>query len=285
MAHDPNSQPSRDRLSASTDPDRALKGLLGVVALGVAINLLSSAIETQPWVWIPPMLFVLAVVTVIPRTGLLRREPHIGTRWTRGLALASLLVYLGIAIWGAATAWPLLVMIFSSACLWATCVLVTWPALRSQQDLDVVALGVAALLVGVAGILVGVAALRDGNTLLGGAVLLTGIAMLLYGVAALRDSDTLLGGAVLLGVVAMLLVGVGALRGGETLLGGAVLAVVAMLLAGVAILRAGETLFGIAMLVGGLAWLLGGVAALRSPNRSGRPAALTRRLKDWLTQR
>ena len=93
------------------DPDRAVKWLLTVVFVGVAINLLSSAIQTQRWAWLPPVLFTLAAVTVVPRTGLLRREPHVGTRWTRLLAGALLLAYLSVAIWGATSAWPLPVML------------------------------------------------------------------------------------------------------------------------------------------------------------------------------
>ncbi len=210
MAHD--ASPPDGSLASSTDPDRALKWLLSVVLVGVAVNLLSSVIETQGWALVPPIVFSLAAVTVVPRTGLLRREPHIGTRWTRGLALASLLVYLGAAVWGTATAWPLPVMLFSTAFLWATCVLVTWPSLRSHRDLDGVAIGVAELLVGVAVLLVGVAVLRDGQTLFGVAMLLVGVAGLLLGVAVLRDGQTLLGVAMLLFGVAVLLFGVAMLR-------------------------------------------------------------------------
>ncbi len=147
------------------DPDRALKWLLSVVAVGVGTNLLSSVIEKQRWAWLPPTLFALAVATVLPRTGLLRREPHVGTRWTRGLAVTSLFVYLGVAIWGTATAWPLTVTLTSASFLWATCVLVTWPALRSKRPLSYVAVGVAFLLLGVAVLLLGVAFLGGGDRL------------------------------------------------------------------------------------------------------------------------
>ena len=81
------------------------------------------------------------------------------------MALASLLVYLGTAVWGTATPWPLPVMLLSTGFLWATCVLVTWSSLRSHQNLDDVAAGVAMLLLGVV-------ALRARQTLLGVAMLL-----------------------------------------------------------------------------------------------------------------
>jgi len=207
MAHGLNRPPPSGSPPPDIDPDRALKWLLSAVGVGVGANLLSSVVERQPWAWMPPALFALAAVIVIPRTGLLRREPHAGTRWTRGLAVTSLLVYLGVAIWGTATAWPWTVTLTSASFLWATCVLVTWPALRSQRDLSDVALGVAGLLVGVAFLLGGVAFLRDGDTLGGVAFLLGGAAILLVGVAFLRHGDTLLGVAGLLLGVAYLLFG------------------------------------------------------------------------------
>ena len=242
MALEDDSPPDRSPCREG-DPDRAVKWLLSFVFAGVAINLLSSAIETQLWAWLPPALFTLAAVTVVPRTGLLRREPHVGTRWTRLLAGALLLAYLGVAIWGAASAWPLTVMILSTAFLWATCVLVAWPALRTQHDVGRVAVGVAALLFGVAVLLTGVAVLLDGRTLGGVPGLLAGVALLLFGVACLLDGDTLFGVATLLLGVATLPLGVAVLLNGDTLGGVAMLLlVVAMLLFGVAWLLKGRTL-------------------------------------------
>jgi hypothetical protein len=54
-----------------------VKWFLSVMGVGVGINLLSSAIEKEGWTWLPPAVFTLAAVTVVPRTGLLRREPHV----------------------------------------------------------------------------------------------------------------------------------------------------------------------------------------------------------------
>jgi len=309
MARDPRA-PSDGQVPSRPDPDRALKWLLSFVLGGVAVNLLSSAIETQGWALVPPIVFAVAAMTVAPRTGLLRREPHVGSRWTRLLALACLLIYLGAAAWGTATAWPLPVMLLSTSFLWATCVLVTWPSLRSQQPLSVVAVGVAGLLFGVAGLLFGVAVLRDGGDalvgvaglLFGVAGLLFGVAGLLVGVAGLRDEQTLLGvvGIGLLFGIAVLLVGVATLTlfGVARLLGGIalllilvgmlcdvrdrdpsvflvpimVLGGVAMLLFGVAKLRDGDTLVGVAGLLYGVACLqLFGVGWLRSEYESKRP--------------
>jgi len=235
-------------------------------------------IETRGWALVPPIVFSLAAVTVVPRTGLLRREPHVGARWARGLALASLLVYLGAAVWGTATAWPLPVMLLSTAFLWATCVLLTWSSLRSHRDLEDVAMGVAGLLLGFAILLVGVVVLRDGQTLLGVAMLLLGVAVLLNGVAGLRHGRTLSGVAGLLLGVAVLLVGVAVLRDGQTLLGVAgLLGGVGVLLVGVAVLRDGQTLVGVAL-------LLFGVAGLRDQHRAEGPT-VSARLLAWLKQR
>jgi len=106
-----------DSASGSRDPDRALKWLLGVIGVGVLVNALSTTIDSAGWAVLPPALFTLAAVTVVPRTGLLRREPHAGTRWARGLATAALLAYLAVAIWGTTIGWPLPVLILSTACL------------------------------------------------------------------------------------------------------------------------------------------------------------------------
>jgi hypothetical protein len=254
----PDSSPSRPR-----DPDRAVKWLLSFVFGGVAIGLLSSVIETQPWAYLPPALFTLAAITVVPRTGLLRREPHVGTRWTRLLARALLLAYLAVAIWGTTAAWPPTVMLLSTAFLWATCVLVTWPTLRTQQDVSDVALGVAVLLFAVAMLLLGVAVLLDGHTLAGVAMLLIGVAGLLAGVAFLLPGDTLFGVALLLAGVAGLLLGVAGLLRGDTLFGvSGLLFGITVLLLGVAVLLGGDTLLGVAGLLLGVAGLLLGVAGL-----------------------
>jgi len=284
MAHD-HTPPPDSPLASSSDPDRALKWLCSVVLVGVAVNLLSSAIETQGGALVPPIVFSLAAVTVMPRTGLLRREPHVGTRWTRILALASLLAYLGAAVWGTATAWPLPVMLLSTGFLWATCVLITWASLRSHHDLYSVASGVAVLLLGVAALVLGVAVLREGHALVAVAMLLGGGAMLLLGVAALREGHALVAVAALLGGVAVLLLGVAVLREGHALVAVAMLlGGGAVLLLGVAALREGDTLGGVAVLLVGVAVLLGGVAVLGDQDRGGAPAA-SAQLLDWLKQR
>ncbi len=283
MADEPSRATPRSQ-AAGINPDRALTWFLSIVGVGVAINLLSSAVERYRWAWLPPTLFTLAVLTVLPRTGLLRREPHAGTRWTRGVAVASLLAYLGVAIWGATTAWPLAVMILSTACLWATCVLVTWPSLRSQQNLEIVAVAVAALGVGVAVLIVGVTWMRDGEILGGIATVLFGVASLLVGIAWLRDHLALLGAAAVLVGVMSLLVGVEALRDGDTLAGVGMLVVgVSWVLFAIVALRDGDTLYGVALLLLAVAVMLFGLAGLHHPNQSGR-AAVTR-IKAWLTQR
>jgi hypothetical protein len=262
MAHDAGALPVASPASSS-DPDRALRWFFSVVGVGVVVNLLSSAIEEYRWAWLPPTVFALAALTVLPRTGLLRREPHVGARWTRGLAVIALLVYLAVAIWGATTAWPLAVMILSTGCLWATCVLVTWPALRSDNDLASVASAVALLLLGVTLLLIGLAALRE-ETLNGVALLVLGTGTVLYGVSGLRGGNSLASRALLVIGAGLVLLGVAVLRGGNTLGSVAVFVLAGgVLLYGVAMGREGQGLAGVALLLGGVGALLVGVTVVR----------------------
>jgi hypothetical protein len=277
------------------DPDRLIKWFIGVVVIGVGVNLFSSFVVPQRWAWLPPAVFGAALLVAVSSTGLLRRERY-GT--TRAQAMASLAVvgYLAVTIWGSVTGWPLAVMILSLGYLWEAGVMLMWSTLRSRADLDHVALGTACLFVGSAFLLLGIANPPDAWTLgmaagfvvrvafllLGLAMLLLGIAFLLDrwppvgvpfllfgvaavlgGVAGLLDGWTLVGVALLLGPVTALLLGVmflldrRALDGVPFLLG----AVVAPL-SGIAALLAGWTLVGVAFLLFGFALMLGGIAAL-----------------------
>ena len=277
------------------DPDRLIKWFIGVVVIAVGVNLFSSFLVAQKWAWLPPAVFVAALLVALPSTGLLRRERYRTTR-ARAMALLALTGYLAVTVWGSMTGWPLAVMILSLAYSWEAGVMLMWSTLRSRADLDHVALGTAGLLVGSAFLLLGIAHPPDAWTLgmaagfvvrvaflllgvaallLGGVFLLDswalagvpfllfGVAALLGGIAAFLDGWTLVGVALLLGPVTALLLGVvflldrRALAGVPFLLG----AVVAPL-SGIAALLAGWTLMGVAFLLFGFALLLGGVAAL-----------------------
>jgi hypothetical protein len=278
------------------DPDRLIKCFIGVLLIAVGVNLLSSFVATQKWAWLPPAVFVAALLVAVPSAGLLRPERY-GTTRARAMALFALTGYLAVTVWAAVTGWPLAVMILSLAYLWETGVMLIWSTLRSRAHLDHVAIGTACLLVGsaflllgiahppdawtlnmVAGLLVrvaflllgvgalllGVAFLLDRWPLVGVPFLLFGVAALLGGVAALLDGWTLVGAALLLAPVTALLVGVAFLLDRSTLLGvpflmGAVIAP----LSGIAAFLAGWTLMGVALLLFGVAFLLGGVAALQ----------------------
>ena len=276
------------------DPDRLIKWFIGVVVIGVGVNLLSGFVVEQKWAWLPPAVFVAALLVAVPSTGLLRRERYRTTR-ARGMALLALTGYLAVVVWGSVTGWPLAVMILSVAYLWEAGVMLMWPTLRSRADLDHVAVGTACLLVGsaflllgianpldawtlgmvagllvrvaflllgVAALLLGVAVLLDRWTLVGVPFLLFGVAALLAGVAAFLDGWTLVGVALLLGPVTALLLGVAFLLDRWTLLGFPFLVgAVAAPLGGVAALLVGLTLMGVAFLLFGVAFLLGGVAA------------------------
>ena len=62
------------------DADRLIKWFIGVVVIGVGINLLSSFVGAQQWVWLPPAVFVAALLVAVPITGLLRRERYRNAR-------------------------------------------------------------------------------------------------------------------------------------------------------------------------------------------------------------
>jgi hypothetical protein len=251
------------------DPDRLIKWFIGIVVLGVGVNLLSGFVVEQKWAWLPPVAFVAALLIAVPSTGLLRRERYRTTQ-ARGMALLALAAYLAVTVWGSATGWPLAVMILSVAYLWEAGVMLMWSTLRSRADLNHVAIGTVCLLVGSAFLMLGVANPPHAWTLgmvdglvVRVAYLLLGIAVLLLGVAFLLDSWSLVGVPFLLFGVAALLGGVAALLAGWTLAGVPVLlGAVAAPLSGVAALLAGWTLTGVAFLLFGVALLLGGIAAL-----------------------
>ena len=286
--HNPDGVPARDA-------DRLIKWFIGVVVVGVGVNLLSGFVVAQKWAWLPPAAFVVALLVAVPSTGLLRRERY-GSRRARSMALLALTGYLAVVVWGSVTGWPLAVMILSLGYLWEAAVMLMWSTLRSRADLNHVAMGTACLLVasaflllgvanspdastlgmvggllvrvaflllGLAALLLGVAFLLDKWSLVGVPFLLFGVAALLGGVAALLDGWTLVGVALLLGPVTALLLGVAFLLDRGTLSGVPVLlGAVAAPLSGVAALLAGWTLVGVAFLLLGVALLLGGVAAV-----------------------
>jgi hypothetical protein len=261
-------EPNPDGVPAR-DPDRLIKWFIGVVVIGVGVSLLSSFVGARQWVWLPPAVFVAALLVAVPSAGLLRRERY-GTTRARGMALLALIGYMAVVVWGSVTGWPLAVMILSVAYLWEAGVMLTWPNLRNRVDFDHVAVGTACLLVGSAFLLLGVANPLDASTLgmvaswlVRAAFLLLGVAALLLGVAVLLDRWTLVGVAFLLFGVAALLGGVAALLAGWTLAGVALLlGPVTALLLGVAFLLDRWTLVGVPFLLGAVAAPLSGVAAL-----------------------
>ena len=214
----------------------------------------------QKWAWLPPAVFVAALLVAVSSTGLLRRERY-GTTRARGMALLALTGYLAVVVWGSVTGWPLAVMILSLGYLWESAVMLMWSTLRSRADLNHVAMGTACLLVGPAFLLLGVANPLHASTLemVAGLVvrvafLLLGVAVLLLGVAFLLDRWSLVGVPFLLLGVAALLGGVAALLDGWTLVG------VALLLGPVTAL-----LLGVAFLLD--RWSLAGVPVLRARSR------------------
>ena len=84
------------------DPDRLIKWFIGAVVIGVGVNLLSRFVVAQKWVWLPPAVFVAALLVAVPSTGLLRRERY-GTTRARAVAFLALTGYLAVTVWGSVT--------------------------------------------------------------------------------------------------------------------------------------------------------------------------------------
>jgi hypothetical protein len=64
----------------------------------VAVNLFSGFVMAQKWAWLPPAVFVAALLVVVPSAGLLRRERYRTTR-ARDMALLALTGYLADTVW------------------------------------------------------------------------------------------------------------------------------------------------------------------------------------------
>ena len=54
------------------DPDRLIKWFIAVMVMGVGVNLLTSLVVAQKWAWLPPAVFVAALLLAVSSTGLLR---------------------------------------------------------------------------------------------------------------------------------------------------------------------------------------------------------------------
>jgi hypothetical protein len=174
-----------EQRNPSRDPDRLIRWYVGVVVVGVVVNIISGFVLQQKWAWLPPAIFVAALLVTVPRSGLLRRERQGSTRWARGLAFIALAAYLAVAVWGSLTEWPTAVMILSVAFLWGAGIVLMWSTLRSQIQLGLVANGTSTLLLGSGVMLWGVAVRLEGSRMAGTILLIFGIAYLLSSVAVL----------------------------------------------------------------------------------------------------
>jgi hypothetical protein len=178
---------------------RVISWFLGVVVVGVIVNLLSSFLWERP-TWLPfaltLALFLTALKVVLP-TGFLRQERQGATNWARVVAVLALAAYLTGAFWGVLTKWPppperiLFVML-----LWGTGVALMWSILLSRRRVSEVAIGTSVLLVGLASLVMGVVAwlMPDGpDWVIGSAFLLWGLGSVLYGIGLPLEKATLLG--------------------------------------------------------------------------------------------
>jgi hypothetical protein len=91
---------------AGRDPDCLIKCFIKVLLIAVGVNLLSSFVATQKWAWLPPAVFVAALLVAVLSAGLLRPERY-GTTRARAMALFALTSYLAVTVWAAVTGWPL----------------------------------------------------------------------------------------------------------------------------------------------------------------------------------
>ena len=66
----------RPRGMPARDPDRLIKWFIGVVVMGVGVNLLSGFVVAQKWAWLPSAVFVAALLVAVRSAGLLRRERY-----------------------------------------------------------------------------------------------------------------------------------------------------------------------------------------------------------------
>ena len=79
------------------NPDSLITWFIGFVVIGVGVNLLSGFVMTPKWAWLPPAVFVAALLVAVPSNGLLRRERYRTTR-ARGMALLALTGYLAVTV-------------------------------------------------------------------------------------------------------------------------------------------------------------------------------------------
>ena len=83
---------------AARHPDRLIKCFIGFVVIRVTVNLFSGFVMAQKWAWLPPAVFVAALLVVVPSAGLLGRERYRTTR-ARDMALLALTGYLAVTVW------------------------------------------------------------------------------------------------------------------------------------------------------------------------------------------
>ena len=62
----------QDDWCGARDTERLIKWFIGVVVIAVGVNLLSSFVVAQTWAWLPPAVFVAALLVVVLGNGLQR---------------------------------------------------------------------------------------------------------------------------------------------------------------------------------------------------------------------
>lgn len=166
-------------------PDGALRWLLGVVAAGIGVNLVSDRFEGTGWaVWVPALALSIIAVMSLPG-GVLRPERQGSTRWA---CILGILLILSFPV----VSWQLTLLdqgffppLAASTSIWLGASLVSWQTLRGGFSLGWVCVLVG--LVGLAGALVviGIGAVHDGSLLLGVSALGAALGLLVWAYTAL----------------------------------------------------------------------------------------------------
>jgi hypothetical protein len=136
--------------------DRALSIYLGVIVVGVAVNVISTSVQRNVLAWIPAFVFVAVLLAVIPQTGVLRRNRHGGTVLGQLIAVALIIAYVSLAVYGAFTGWHYLAQSTAIACLWGASTALLWRTIIGDSSVAWSAAACCFLLLGTELIAIGI---------------------------------------------------------------------------------------------------------------------------------
>lgn len=225
----------RTKSDSASRSDNALRWLIGVLALGVLINLLSDQVKVAPMTWSLSGLLAVAVIATSP-AGFLRRNRAGGTRGALIGAVLALFAYVALSIHISNTEADVIAQLTQVVCLWLSATLLSWQTFRAGAALHLCALGVAGILVGVATFLYAGKGLSDANfpylswntapspeLLLAVGYLLVGAGPISFGIGCLLQGTTAMATGTLLTGLGVLLVAVSMFMWGHVFIAAGVL--------------------------------------------------------------